>query len=758
MTGKITKTFRELLLAAPHPLNPGLYAANYNLMFPDVEHFEHFLESSRHDDQVRHARLILLRLASESAFTPTNRLILNLLDFESHLGGHRATGFVGRDHFVHLVHLYLLGLYVFWYHNGFHKSLLTYFRTQRESNLRSVGDNSADASGVGLFLTAWTNFVLMHDVFYPMEIQGGNPNYFPYIKPLGKISKNLEKEFALQCLSRLLAFQMLIDASAQTTLKESYQSDIRSGTFGRSTLQGHLFERNAFDISRWLESKKMPMSLGSSLLAVLEAIFGLPKVLMAIERSSDRRPVWLMECGSRIELILEDNLRNIKSRERLNQVLSGARRGIYDYGELDEFEIVFFVTDFTASLTEAYAICTAQSETGAADIRELAKSYARSDPVPFSVASAYRDFNDCAFHTYQAILRDLDYLLDDDEFPSSVSRLNQQFKSAKRAIKSLEKRLLRELHSHLSEQVKRRAKHLADEGYRITNENLARYITELLLPLADTKNQAQIFSSRMTHQLKRQIEADSVLRRVYAKIRSQIGKTCAFPEDDWSEHSDDCQKHVLQGWLCNSRSDVLQSLFRRLRASNRTTLESLKSYRPDYVEEGYAFVDHGIGAALLGAQIGERLLKVWREDEDQKSVPMWLATLFRSRCSGCERLILEEICYAILVHNLYPESFTASDDQQFRTRLSDSPFAFFAIFCDSLQPWDRKRLANPAYADGAYGTIADDFDVSIRGDIVYISESGYGLSIEDKLHSLRKHLDAYLESASRLVKLRLIEK
>ena len=132
--------------------------------------------------------------------------------------------------------------------------------------------------------------------------------------------------------------------------------------------------------------------------------------------------------------------------------------------------------------------------------------------------------------------------------------------------------------------------------------------------------------------------------------------------------------------------------------------------------------------------------------------------MFRSKCNGFEKLVLDELFGAIILHNIYPEHFTNPEDQKFRISLDRMPFAFFAVFCDSLQPWDRKRLINQAYSLGAYNTSSNEFDISIRGDILYISESGYGLNIEDRLNSLRKHLDAYLESASRLVRLKLSEK
>jgi hypothetical protein len=183
---------------------------------------------------------------------------------------------------------------------------------------------------------------------------------------------------------------------------------------------------------------------------------------------------------------------------------------------------------------------------------------------------------------------------------------------------------------------------------------------------------------------------------------------------------------------------------------------ALKTYQPEHAEGRQAFIDHGIGAALFELQIGSRLINAW--SGDVRCLPLSLGTLFRSKCEGHEKLTLDEVFCATILHNIYPEHFVDTDDKRFRIDLDSMPFAFFAAFCDSLQPWDRKRLVNAAYSEPAYNTVGEEFDITIRGEFLYISESGYGLNIEDRLNSLKRHLDSYLSSASRLVRLKLAEK
>jgi len=750
----INTTFRELLLKSPSSINQNAYAAHFNQMFPDVEHFEHFLQSSRHEEQVRYARLILLRLASESALSPTNRLILNLLDFESSIGQRRADGFVGRDHFVHLVHLYLLGLFIFWYHNAFHNTILEYVRSRRTQGIQAKDKNiSADPAGIGLFLTLWTHFVLLHDTFYPLELHGGNETYAKFIEPLGKVSKNLEKEYALQCLARLVSFQMLLDSTKSEIFEDRYQMDFKSGTFRQS--QGQLWEMGV-DILHWHSSERMPSRLGASLIAFLKCVVTEGRLLLVLERTSDGRPVWLFDTGTKQDIFLEDNLKQSKSRDRLTQMVSTLKSGGPDLLPSEEFELSVFARDIRDGLSQAYVRCTGDGIRGETQIKTLATSYATSDPVPFDLSSAYRDFNDCVFHTYYSILRDLDYLADEEDIPSSVARLNQRFKVAKRAIQGLEQRIVKELQGFLSSQVKARFKFLQNNAHRVSNEQLDAYLHELLLPFSDADKLIKTFSSRMSKQLKRQIETDSVLRDVYKAIRKQIARDCSFSKDTWGEGSVGCQRVFCSEWM-QSKGAFLKALEALSRTSGLSS-SAVNDYRPEYVEANILFVDHGIGAAALTSRIGERILAALSKHESQRNAPFAIATCSRERIFGCEEFVNEELCLAIMVHNLYPEHFAKPEDQQFRIRMSASPFAYFSVLCDSLQPWDRKRLVNPTYIDGAYGTLSDEFDLVIRNNTIYISEEGYGLSIEDRLNALKRHLDHYIEAGSKLVKLRLSEK
>src|SRR5689334_11983748 len=109
----INNTFGTKLFESPDPKNAELYKSFFDSTFPDASDFIAFLGERNQEERAKYAKRILLRLAAESHFFPPNRLLYNLLEFESYVAGNRKReSFVGRDHFNHLVSLYLLGIYL----------------------------------------------------------------------------------------------------------------------------------------------------------------------------------------------------------------------------------------------------------------------------------------------------------------------------------------------------------------------------------------------------------------------------------------------------------------------------------------------------------------------------------------------------------------------------------------------------------------------------------------------------------------------
>src|SRR5204863_3476402 len=74
-----------------------------------------------------------------------------------------------QDHFVHLVHLYLLGIYLFTYHKKLHRCVTRFFEGLRHTTNAKLHTQSDEAAFLD-FLFAWRAFVLLHDLGYVWEL------------------------------------------------------------------------------------------------------------------------------------------------------------------------------------------------------------------------------------------------------------------------------------------------------------------------------------------------------------------------------------------------------------------------------------------------------------------------------------------------------------------------------------------------------------------------------------------------------------
>ncbi len=111
------------------------------------------------------ARDILLRLCYESNFPPIYELLLNLLKMEEKISADNESEYMGRDHFIHLVNLYLLGIYLFFYNAEFHKGVTDQFHMNRSAK----SHEGVKFHKLKDALSSWKYFVLYHDLAYPLE-------------------------------------------------------------------------------------------------------------------------------------------------------------------------------------------------------------------------------------------------------------------------------------------------------------------------------------------------------------------------------------------------------------------------------------------------------------------------------------------------------------------------------------------------------------------------------------------------------------
>ncbi len=164
----IRETLKNTLFVSPTPPNRRkefLYL--HDFIFPNKELFLNFLDEDNSERQVSLAKDILLSLFYDSHFAPPTRLLFNILDMDTNDLSTNFDTYIRRDHFVHLVHTYLLGIYIYFYHQAINEHVTNIFvRKRRKKNHASLPPIPSAEKDV---MIAWRYFVLFHDLGYPLE-------------------------------------------------------------------------------------------------------------------------------------------------------------------------------------------------------------------------------------------------------------------------------------------------------------------------------------------------------------------------------------------------------------------------------------------------------------------------------------------------------------------------------------------------------------------------------------------------------------
>ena len=164
---RINSTLLNNLFESPKPIaqKETTFKALYSRMFPCPKVFRDFLSTSDMSEKIEQAKYIIQRLCFESNYPPPYALIINLEEFEN--ADINKTGnqyYVPQDHFCHLVYLYLLGIYLYFYVPIINKDLTTEFLTNRAESRYDLAMNAAKD-----FISFWKYFCLYHDLSYPIE-------------------------------------------------------------------------------------------------------------------------------------------------------------------------------------------------------------------------------------------------------------------------------------------------------------------------------------------------------------------------------------------------------------------------------------------------------------------------------------------------------------------------------------------------------------------------------------------------------------
>lgn len=164
---RINKTLLEKLFLKPNPQpdRPEVLKL-YNLlsyrMFPGKQDFINFLKTQSIDKQYEYAARSIHRLCYISNFPPSYFAMKDVLSIETYQkrAYSDTDDYIPRDHFIHLINIYLLGIYIFFYNNEIYDRILKDNQFERAEELVFF----PHLNEIKDFISEWRYFSLYHDI------------------------------------------------------------------------------------------------------------------------------------------------------------------------------------------------------------------------------------------------------------------------------------------------------------------------------------------------------------------------------------------------------------------------------------------------------------------------------------------------------------------------------------------------------------------------------------------------------------------
>lgn len=740
----IKRTLKQKLFLSPSPMKKAQYLALKKQLFPSEKDFIAFLDETSDQETVVIARRIVARLAYEmTAFMPPS-LAENVLDMETRTGAQTDKGHAARDHFVHLVHLYLLGIYLFFYFPSIHVKLLGYFDNVKRKARRD--GEAGTSTTIEDFVSTWKLFVLSHDLAYPFEAYSLDPGKRQFLKPAQNLCKLTTKMLLLKALSRLVALRKLFTDVTEQRLSAEIE-DAR-GAMARQDAPGSapvLVEDEAFDtlLETWGAYRALPKVTGAHTVKSVLAFTDRSDLVAVLVRKQTGKPAAFVVADEGRKTVFFLGLPSAKS-----QLLSA------DLHELAFSQGVSPSTGYAWSYFarsplrkyNAYIKALFPDTTLRAQFIRLAKSLQNESPLQLRSVTTDEHFKAYGFYLHTKLSK----FVDEVDQLEKRSHLDTYYLARDKALSEYRAEFTERVCSVVTRSIKEQTPFDDIKPLYETGE-IADAVNGLIKPVFTNYRQLQEeVADSVIRELTSQIEFRRCIYSLWNDLRSRFGSLCSAA--NLLDSPDDLS---AQGFL-----DALPEAVRldqRLKASHYPGLSHLFEHKPSFAT-GQRYYDHGVIGSMMFLSAMAFFKGVCPAQPPATTAP----------ARECERRLLKLACgiglpfdqtnftylldhlvdeaaLAVCMHNIVPADLKS----RHRTTLGGQPFAFLCILADEIQEWDRKRAVNLAHYDLPYEVYSNNYNLSVKGDFLAVFETGARMDIA-KRNQLYRDLDRKLRNASDL--------
>ena len=765
----IRDTLLRLLFTSPRPINKALFDGARPILFPDEAAFVEFLSTEDHQEQVECAQRIITNLSYHHRCPAPHRLLNTLLATqEERRVGIREGDYVPRDHFVHLAHLYLLGIYLFAYHGALNTSCAKQLVRLKRNDL--AGDRGA-ANTYAVFATFWVQFVSYHDLGYPFEMlpPADRERHKAWFAPYKSVPLWIHLDLACKALAQIAAMHGIIEERDEASFSDDvvvhYGQDARHDADVLAQLE------------KWKDAIILPKMTHPGGLKQLLALVPQLEVCCCLEHR---------DSGVPYAVVIPDKQEVIKLWGTLPRALQRHENQLPQLA-MDGFTAVlgkhiwrYYAIDPKGSFDTA---CRKALGDNWGLVRKLCLSLAEDRKFQHILTHGVSCLERLGAHVYGLLLDQCELLTKEavhdpklrgeldgalartdisHELENAVSTIGKSFGKAITAVVDsyLRKNLDRSLYTGLvvsgGEATAQRIYESAKLGSGSTATSLWKRVGE-----------------ELDGELFRPAARNTRIRESAANLAAL---TCSDAAKKRSPYANPLETTKVNADFSLSTSlraqwPLFGALDSNLRQRGLDTFEWLvEHYRPAYVqhnrhytERPERYVDHGFASAVVSSICASEyalLLSSLDAPVSQRRCPLIRmalrvgTTLDRAAAEFDVRLLGAQTTEIVALHNVYTDDLGDRADR-YRTDLSGQPLAYLALLADGLQNWDRESLVRQSLGPSGSHLPGNRYDVQIRDGYLWITVNGRKLNIEREHRALTATLSSYLKNADALIRLAL---
>lgn len=777
---QINKTLLTKLFLDPSPQPKDkeviiYYTELYNRMFPNPDDYIEFLGAQGIDRQYESAERIVHRLCYHANFPPSYYALLDIICVENcqKKKTQDSDTYIPRDHFIHIVYLYLLGIYMFFYNSEFFSKII--YENRFERNGLSVGNAKRDC--IKDFISEWKYFCLYHDIGYSAEILG-NTEKFPkskrarfqaelrrspggYKASLGKNAILKQHAFfgTLEVISKILFIKLVISNSTEKIFPE--HKIYRNFRNRKLILRGTDTSK-----PRDIKFEEIPETYLTGL--QLEKIYSnhCLKKLLPIVNSNDISIIGLDKNYGYVGFItyVENETRffvylsEVEMNDELRHLLKSPEIVLFDDYVSNAYEFIYVlrnpdIEEHISSVVNIDYFHTVYAQ---------AESLFENDYKGIADEAHFVDFSYTVYHWLFSKIRsrldnsNLEKYLEQQKFsfsesdnPEELRNLLERNRLVYEILKSLNEYHVTMLHKTnelLREQIE--SKLMKADNVISSDKMISDFINQyfgILSDIAKAKSIKAAFSSAIKMEMLSQIESEVDLLQLFSEVYVRL--KCTLDKSDVGFEYNYATGDTRVPQFLN---DCIQSKIRE-----KMSMSNLETVQNEYTLKHGNTVDHGILSAEYAAGVFScyRNALMTANNVQEKILLSILLDIpneiEKSRVRYIDNYdhVFTNVLFAVFVHNLYPDSFEKkSKGGAYRTKMSD-PFTYLALLCDALQQWNRPRAIHPAlFENRPLGGVSEEYNVDTKDNHIFISDKDidYGRGLIATLGSYMANIKAYL--------------